>query len=228
MCSLTFAKIIKYIEGYDFEDFFAYDDADKFIDYLYHTSPEYYNQKWSCQYGATKLVIIMKDEDYVIKIPFHGESKDNYYVGAPTSEDFWDYCRGEAERYNEAPDVIKKHLAKTTWVYETSNGIRLYSQPKCLVAYKNHYNTKSQKPFAFFWKWWKKKKRGYALPVNHIDWLNLYIDCYGLDSLKSFFETVINEDWDDDLADRNIGFLDGRPVLIDYSSYWEQCFQEVV
>lgn len=219
MCSLNLAKIIKYIEGYDFEGFFSYFDADDFIDYLYSVSPEYYNQNWSCKYGSTKLVIVMDDENYVIKIPFHGEDRDIYYVGAPTSEDFWDYCQAEENRYNEAPDVIKNHLAKTTWIYETKNGIRLYTQPKCLIAAKNHYNTKSQKTYKFFCNWWKMESS--KLPIDHTDWLNLYIDCYGLPSLKVFFKAIIEEDWNDDLRDANIGFLNGRPVLVDYSSFCE-------
>jgi len=217
MCSLNLAKVIKYIEGYDFGGFFSYFDAEDFINYLYSVSPEYYNQNWSCKYGSTKLVIIMDDENYVIKIPFHGEYKD-YYVGAPTSEDYWDYCQAEEERYENAPIVIKSRLAKTELIYETKNGIRLYSQPKCSIANNTHCTTKSQKTAKFFYDWWG---RGTHLPINHVDWLNTYIDYYGLDSLKAFFKALIKEDWDDDLRDVNIGFLNGRPVLVDYSSFCE-------
>ena len=224
MCSLNLAKLVKYIEEYDFNDFFSYYDADDFIDYLYYASSEFYNQNWSCKYGSTKLVIIMNDEDYVIKIPFHGEDKYEYYEGAPCTVDFWDYCQAEEERYENAPVVIKSRLAKTQLIYETKNGIRLYSQPKCSIARNAHCATKSKKTAKFFYDWWGRDS---LLPITHVNWLNTYIDCYGLDSLKAFFKAIIQEDWNDDLRDVNIGFLNGRPVLVDYSSFCEQCLDEI-
>lgn len=79
--SLSFAKLVKYIEGYSFGEFFNSDTVDNFIDYLYKNSEEYQTGKWRCTYGATKLVIIMEKEDFVFKIPFNSEwdnGEDDY------------------------------------------------------------------------------------------------------------------------------------------------------
>ena len=69
--SLSFVKLVKYIEGYDFGEFFNDWNADDFIDYLYESSEEYQKGDWYCEYGATKLVIVMNDENIVFKIPFN-------------------------------------------------------------------------------------------------------------------------------------------------------------
>ena len=63
--SLSFVKLVKYIEGYSFGEFFNDNNVDDFIDYLYENSEEYQMGEWRCAYGATKLVIIMEKEDFV-------------------------------------------------------------------------------------------------------------------------------------------------------------------
>ena len=62
-----------------------------------------------------------------------------------------------------------------------------------------------------------------SLPIDDTKWLNTFIDCYGAYKLKQFLQFLENEDWDDDLSHNNIGYTkEGKPVLIDYSSYMEQ------
>ena len=86
---LSFAKLVKYIENYSFDEFFNSGTVDDFIDYLYENSEEYQMGEWRCTYGATKLVIIMEKEDFVFKIPFNSEwdsGKGDYafFCGANT------------------------------------------------------------------------------------------------------------------------------------------------
>ena len=194
--TLSFAKLVKYIENYSFEEFFNDWNVDDFIDYLYEVSREYQNGIWHCEYGATKMVIIMDDEDIVFKIPFNSvmdhECKNyEFFYGAPATST-WDYCEAEEERYDVAEEYgFANYLAKTEIVYNTKNGIRIYY-------------------------------RG-SLPIDDTKWLNTFIDCYGAYKLKQFLQFLENEDWDDDLSHDNIGYTkEGKPVLIDYSSYMEQ------
>ena len=138
-----------------------------------------------------------------------------FFYGAPATST-WDYCEAEEERYDFAEEYgFSKYLAKTNIVYNTKNGVRIYIQPKCSV-YSNHKTT-SKRSSKVFSKWFK-----HCLPIDDEQWLNTFIDYYGAYKLKQFLNFLINEDWDDDLASRNIGYtLDGEPVLIDYSSYME-------
>ena len=225
---LSFAKLVKYIENYSFDEFFNSNTVDNFIDYLYENSEEYQMGEWRCTYGATKLVIIMDDEDIVFKIPFNstwdfGTKQFEFFYGAPCPST-WDYCEAEEERYDFAEEYgFSKYLAKTNIVYSTKNGIRIYIQPKCSVHSK--YKTTSKRNRRVFSKWFK-----HGLPIDDTQWLNTFIDYYGAYRLKQFLTFLLNEEWDDDLGSRNIGYtIEGKPVLIDYSSYMEQCidFQDL-
>lgn len=218
---LSFAKLVKYIESYPFDEFFNSSTVDDFIDYLYENSEEYQMGEWRCAYGATKLVIIMEEEDFVFKIPFNSEWdswKQDYifFCGAPATST-WDYCEAEEERYDFAEEYgFSEYLAKTNIVYNTKNGVRIYIQPKCSV-HSNHKTT-SKRNRRVFSKWFKG-----CLPIDDTQWLNTFVDCYGAYKLKQFLTFLLNEDWDDDLGSRNIGYtIEGKPVLIDYSSYMEQ------
>ena len=218
---LSFAKLVKYIENYSFDEFFNSNTVDNFIDYLYENSEEYQMGEWRCTYGATKLVIIMEKEDFVFKIPFNSEwdswNRDyTFFCGAPATST-WDYCEAEEERYDFAEEYgFSEYLAKTNIVYSTKNGIRIYIQPKCFVHSK--HKTTSKRNRRVFSKWFK-----HGLPIDDTQWLNTFIDYYGAYKLKQFLTFLLNEEWDDDLGSRNIGYtIEGKPVLIDYSSYMEQ------
>lgn len=225
---LSFAKLVKYIENYSFDEFFNSSTVDDFIDYLYENSEEYQMGEWRCTYGATKLVIIMEKEDFVFKIPFNSEwdswKRDyTFFCGAPATST-WDYCEAEEERYDFAEEYgFSEYLAKTNMVYSTKNGVRIYIQPKCSVRSKHKTTSKRNK--RVFSKWFK-----HCLPIDDTQWLNTFIDYYGAYKLKQFLTFLLNEEWDDDLGSRNIGYtIEGKPVLIDYSSYMEQCidFQDL-
>ena len=226
--SLSFVKLVKYIEEYSFGEFFNDNNVDNFIDYLYENSEEYQMGEWRCVYGATKLVIIMEKEDFVFKIPFNSEWDSwegdyAFFYGAPATST-WDYCEAEEERYDFAEECgFSKYLAKTNIVYSTKNGVRIYIQPKCSVHSK--HKTTSKRSSKVFSKWFKR-----CLPIDDTQWLNTFIDYYGVYKLKQFLTFLLNEEWDDDLGSRNIGYtIEGKPVLIDYSSYMEQYinFQEL-
>ena len=227
MCSLNFAKVVKYIEGFDFEEFFNYRNVDTFLNYLNEVSIEYRQQEWACYYGATKLVIIINEEDYVIKIPFNSTENwnDDYdenpygpFYGAPAAT-CWDYCEVEKERFALAKENhFDKFFAETVLSYVTNNDIRIYTQPKCeICSICPARKTNSNKNFKFFREWYD----GEYVPIDSVNWLNTFIDFYGLDALKNFLHFLEKNDWADDLSNNNIGFYKVYPVLIDYSSYWE-------
>ena len=219
--TLSFAKLVKYIENYSFGEFFNDWNVDDFIDYFYEVSKEYQDGFWHCEYGATKMVIIMDDENIVFKIPFnsirdHEAEAYEFFYGAPATST-WDYCEAEEERYDVAEEYgFANYLAKTSIVYQTKNGVRIYIQPKCKTD--SRHKTTSKRTYKTFRKWYKN-----ALPIDDIKWLNTFIDYYGAYKLKLFLNFLTEKEWDDDLSHDNIGYtIEGKPVLIDYSSYMEQ------
>ena len=82
-----------------------------------------FNHCYSYAHGASKFVLIPKNEDYVIKIPYTGSyeciSEDDTdsthyhpkefqywaYYGSDDEDNPWDYCAGEVKRYATAKDL---------------------------------------------------------------------------------------------------------------------------
>ena len=104
------------------------------------------NLKYYYEYGATKLVIILADCDFVIKIPFSGSYQEIYQDETDSYEeeyiDFenagfedceWDYCKTEVNRYNLAKNAgIEKYFAKTEYIGMVNN-YPIYIQQKAEI-----------------------------------------------------------------------------------------------
>lgn len=126
---------------------------DNFADYFTRDLPE------DCEYsyGASKLVIIPDNTDYVIKVPFNCVYNEDYIdpdyaasQGIEYDEDEqeewlyfqnayycrqeeygWDYCEAEVEYYEEAADWgVEKYFAETRYIGDC-HGWPIYVQPKC-------------------------------------------------------------------------------------------------
>lgn len=230
--ALTFARMIKYIEGYSFDDFFTSENVDGFLHYLYYNCKDFSSGKAKCYYGASKCVIISDDLPYVIKIPFNGfwdweEKQDIPFFGA-ACDDGWDYCEAEENRFHLAEEFhFQKYLAKTEFVHITKNGIRIYTQPKCISGLRRikpgtlkFYKTIES-------KYQENRKEKTTIPIYDINWVITFVNLYGYEELERFFDFLIENDWDDDLSSDNVGYINDKPVLIDYCGYWEQFLQSI-
>ena len=99
-----------------------------------------YDAEWRC--GASKMCIIPRESDMVIKLPFKGTI---YYDNddCPFLEEFessgsesctWDYCLAEVELYNKvAAAGFECFLARTEAYGNTHNGHPMYIQEKVQV-----------------------------------------------------------------------------------------------
>jgi hypothetical protein len=64
-----------------------------------------------------------------------------------------------------------------------------------------------------------KAARGhYARTLSHV-WMASALTLYGKRAVKEFCEFVIEERIND-LHESNVGFLNGKPILIDFCGYW--------
>ena len=186
--------------------------------------------KYHYEYGATKLVIILPDCDFVIKIPFSGSYQEIYQGKTDSYEeeyiDFenagfedceWDYCKVEVNRYNLAKNIgIEKYFAKTECIGMINN-YPIYIQQKAeIFAEVKDLNSYSEEKKSST----REKCDKEDLWCFNDCWLSDLLDYCG-DKIFSFFMSFIKDNDFDDLHSSNIGYINGVPVLVDYSGFNE-------
>lgn len=157
-------EVFKFLEKVDyyFGSNFTADDVD-----MIRGAVEGVNPAYRVTNGASKCVIIPDDRNYVIKIPFTGDSSDEIYEkdeefydyccengfdyeacpydkwefeNAGNSQNGWDYCLRETEIYNAAKDCgIEQFFAKTIHIGDYHHH-PIYIQEKCTTEY-NTWNS---------------------------------------------------------------------------------------
>lgn len=222
---LKMLSVVPFYDGMEFHEgknneFFNYMGNDFFNLYYY-------------AYGATKLALIPlnKEKDYVIKIPYTGSYNheygyyDNYsnyypervdyweYCAAENEERVWDYCACEVERYNTAlTEGFAEYFAKTE-LLGFINNYPIYVQERCTTFSDiDHKHNKEEKI--------KTLNCCKYYGINQ-DWLTDFRLYYGEEQLLNFIDFISLLGWDDDLRNENIGYIKNRPVLIDYSGFYE-------
>lgn len=200
--------------------------------------------------GASKVCIIPKDADYVIKIPYYYLSDDsssgfyNSYGYWEPNEDggrcelFYNYCNREANFYKKAETEYKGaelFLAKTQRIFR-GNVIEGYVQEKvtCYYDYPKDNDYDYDKDYVYdtieedyrktsknsligevldddlfcgIPSFWYKKLLEYAVKNN------------ALSAVENFFKFLLDSRIND-LNPKNIGFINDKPVLMDYAG-WE-------
>ncbi len=183
--------------------------------------------------GASKGVLFLKDDDSkVVKIPLshyesevwndEGEGNWEYKVipfhGASCSNgNSWDYCRLECDIYEKAKEAgLEKYFLKTQCIGSV-NSHPIYTQEKAdntLFEVKNYaYDGDFGLPEL------KKKHEGIDIYMIDPQWVYDFISFYGIDELVKLQDFLRENKLDRDLHSENIGYRDGKPILIDYSDY---------
>ena len=172
--------------------------------------------------GVTKVVIIFPGADYVIKIPFTGEwgydDDDNaiFFEFKSGSECVpWDYCQGEVEKYELAEnEEIEQFFAKTECIGHL-HGHPIYIQERAEILGKidgHQYPLEKRTPI-------KTKCREQGFRCFDANWaVDLFEYCEGEEGT---FNAVMHfaTQYLSDLHCDNIGYINGRPVLVDYAGY---------
>ena len=210
---MTFNKkeILNMFEGFNFFDP-TFDDTrvDELVLYLYDKG-----YIFNYDFGATKLVIMPRNKDYVIKIPFQG-----YYIGdfcnfiGASSECEWDYCNVEVERYyNICSTPFKDCFAETIFIGYINN-YPIYLQEKCTPFNNSHNKTREK----------RKLMDSFLYKVNcwndlNSDWCIDLLKYYGPKKFKEFLALIKKLKWDDDLTYDNVGYKNNHPIIIDFSGF---------
>lgn len=208
-------------------DIIFYEDKNE--DFLDSLGNKLFNGKYKYAFGATKLVILPTFEDFVIKLPYTGSWKyqsgyySNYYhLGHDEYQDFygancegreWDYCGVEAARFLQAKEEkFDKYFAETKLIGFVTD-FPIYIQEKCVPFNEyNSYHTIEEKK--------QTSKICDKITIN-LNWLTDFRFYYGETALINFTNFLYNMQWDNDLRDANIGYLNDRPVLIDYAGFYD-------
>lgn len=201
------------------------------------------NIHFTWENGATKLVLLPRDEDFVIKIPFTGYwDEDDYesnmrsyeraedrgeepeeiidtdfyyeFTYASIDEDdpeCWDYCRLECAIYEKAAAAgLARYFAKEEIIGYLDDFFPIYAQEKVSAFSKVYDKDIGQ----------RTSKRCEELNVDciHSMWVHDFFEIYGEEEYVKLANFLKEEDlWD--FHGGNIGYRNGKPILMDYSGY---------
>lgn len=172
-------------------------------------------------YGYTRVVIIFKTgkfKNLVVKIPYGT---------------VYDYCKGEVQNYNQAPEELKPFLACSEYLgkvkvrsYTTSKTVTLpvYIMEKVedVDNIPNAYNISRKVPYVASLSTEDYQKIQYVYDRCRSEWvMNLLYEYMGMEKFLKFLD-YIEENRINDLHTGNIGSLNGRPVLFDYAGFREE------
>ena len=217
-----------------------YEEVTGAVDELEQEVYSIFDEPVELRYGASKVVIMSREWDYVLKIPFNGaytfleaeynEYCDNHdsepkmkdyitfekYCGAD-SEDGWDYCDAENNKYDKAEEAkVNQYFAKTEFLCFTNGGYPVYIQEKCRYRISEDKSTDKSRNIASS-RQAEYKDGG----ISSVLWIASFIDFYGeaeFEKLRIFLDS--DEDLNGDLHDENVGYtMDGKPIILDYAGF---------
>lgn len=199
----------------------------------------YNNEDYTVDSGASKVVLVFTNSDYVVKIPFKGDC-DNYdcenscdrdcscsqcsrrnavencdeFTSARIGENEygWDYCAAEQFFYEKAVVAgVEEFFIKTIFIGEF-DGHPIYLQEKVEVYGYNSQTKSSEQSKEIFIKKFRYSE------IQNEDFGGLLIEYYGEDRVNQLVE-FLSEVGISDLHSSNVGIRANRPVLFDYSGY---------
>ncbi len=182
---------------------------------------EKYHKSFDWSFGATKLVLIFKDLNFVIKIPLlYCEGEE--LTGATYSEENWNYCKQESilsQKFTEKG--LDFAIAKTEFLTDI-NGYSIYIQPyaetlsSLFDENSKNYHSYTDSDLELV-KIMHRSDYVKSMQLN-MAWQADLLSMYGENKYLLFLE-AIRDLKIYDLRDTNVGYIQNRPVLIDYASF---------
>ena len=148
-----------------------------------------------------------------------GENYFEKFSGADC-ENGWDYCEVEATRYCHAEQAnVAILFAKTEWIGDVHE-YPIYIQERCHMfreestSNQERYKSRTQADYEEV----NTLRKKYDFHSINNDWMLDFLIYYGEEMFKKLADFIFNENIYD-LHNGNIGYINGRPCLVDYSSY---------
>lgn len=162
--------------------------------------------------GETRYAVMSPKWDFVLKIPRYEYASR-------------DYCEIERQHYESAKTFgVERICLPIEFFYETDSGICIYKQPCYTVSTSDagwkygKYLDKRHTPNPHS-KIVQKVKRdcygGYRIDER---WIGRVIQLYGKKFMRSV-ELWIQANQINDLHNSNTGWLNNKPIIIDYAGY---------
>ena len=234
---MTDAEILGLFEKTEFPEFLGEDNAEDFIRNKTHF-PETFKFTWNM--GASKLVILPCGEDFVIKIPFNAQYFDDEIdteTGEVLSEGGWEcftsyeydsenmdfdgnYCGREADISDIAAAEDLEECFAITECVGRCRGYLIYKQARATTILADVLDEKSDSLSIEERKSIRDKCNNMGVYGFNIYWLKDFLEFFGEEILKQL-DRFINTYDINDLHTSNVGYIGNRPVLIDYSGYFE-------
>lgn len=228
----SFVKDLKFeIEALGgFPEEFTEDNAEELLcDLATDHNAHYYH-------GVSKAVIVFDNDDCVIKIPFNGYTHETYnpdiddyeYEFVPfqcAGQSIWDYCATEAHVYQDAVDAGVADYFPETAFFESICGYPLYVQPKVVEYYDRLY---AENAVFRHSEEERNSTLKYCCDSGHytkglnLDWLTDFLEGWGQEALNKLLD-FLDYNCISDLHDQNIGYFNGKAIILDYSDYMDGC-----
>ena len=179
--------------------------------------------------GVSKVAIIPKEKNYVIKIPYYGKYRksngikcfDPYFSSISKSSD---YCKSEEIIYNKAKaNGLDTFFAEIEQIGKIKS-IPIYVQQKAVIFEDVYYPEDDEEEnlneheisiFKTITTKYSDLVEDEYLPLS---WMKDFICSYGelaFDKLYNF----LSDNNIQDLHSENIGYICERPVLVDFSGF---------
>lgn len=221
--NIEMSNIIPFLAGFELinPNFFTDEDIDTFIGAIDWKKTGVFDY----EFGATKLVIIPANYDFVIKIPFNGGwssySCEYEYFKCEN------YCEEEIDIYYNAKDNGFEQFFFPLKEIEYKNNI-VYIQEKvdnvyCDEETKAYSNYDSKQIILDSRSKHSGRELSYALDKLPLDWEATCLDTLNGDILafEDFIRFLSEYGIINDLHEGNIGYKNGHPVIFDYGGYYE-------
>jgi hypothetical protein len=190
--------------------------------------PENFIYEW--REGASKLVIIPDNADYVIKIPYTGRRYWDYeneeYIHSKftfannTDEYFWDYCLTETLLWRIAKNENVNQIFAKERIIGAINKHPIYIQQRAEVyGYSDKYDSASDDERQKTIKHCEQKHFN-IFEDELLSWQTDALEYYGekkFDKIMSFIKKYEIGD----LHDSNLGYIGEKPIILDYSDFWD-------
>lgn len=161
-------------------------------------------------WGATRWCFVFPNDNFVYKIPrFDSVS--------------YDYCAREMHNYDIAKEYrVEKILLQIERVASLENGINIYKQQKfdfdhyqTDYAFRDKVASKCENTIGKASR--KSRWHCYDSDINPL-WYNRMVQLYGKKFARSF-EKFTHKVLLNDLHQKNIGWIHGKPIILDFAGY---------
>ena len=205
--------IIPYVKNYNFGDFFTENEEDFLISAIDCENTS--NFDWDD--GASKLVIIPENCDYVIKIPFNG-SYDSF-EGCYT-EFSQNYCETEIDLYEKiiSENPVFAQFFLPLIKVEEFKKYNIYIQEKC----HSYIDTDEKERQSSYSKESLTRAFEFQKHPLPLDWIAAVFENLKDETLfEEFIHVLEKYDITQDLHRGNIGYYKNKPIILDYAGFYE-------